>query len=33
MEWAFTKKNLSDEGNESLGDIEEYPMIMTWIKK
>lgn len=33
MEWAFTKKNLSDGGNESLGDIEEYPMIMTWIKK
>ena len=33
LEYAFTKKDLNEEGNESLGTVEEYPQSMTWIKK
>lgn len=33
LEYAFTKKDLNEEGNEALGTVEEYPQSMTWIKK
>ena len=33
MEWAFSKEHLDDEGNESLGTIEEYPQTMIWTKQ
>lgn len=33
LEWAFSKEHLDDEGNESLGTIEEYPQTMIWTKQ
>jgi hypothetical protein len=33
MEYAFTKKDLKEAGNEIIGLVEEYPQSMTWIKK
>ena len=33
LEYAFTKADLNEEGNEALGTVEEYPQTMIWVKQ